>query len=157
MDTADAPRDPVCLPLPALTLLLGTLLELQSGKDLGKVGTVALTLAACGATSGVFLDGIHSRVGLLVYDSLPVQLSGLSTSLWVPPLLAIYYLAAGGLFLWSDAQLERGGDAATVHAVRHANLPHLAMTFGCAAGAEAAAAAAAEAGLMALPVQVSHS
>ncbi|KXZ44974.1 hypothetical protein GPECTOR_60g752 [Gonium pectorale] len=55
------------------------------------------TLANSGATTGTLLDGIHSRVGLQVYDVAPLVLGGLRTSLLVPPLLAAFYMVLGSL------------------------------------------------------------
>ena len=46
------------------------------------------TLGLTGASIGTYLDGIHSRVHVLVYDKLALIHGGLHTSAVVPPLLA---------------------------------------------------------------------
>ncbi|GLC33771.1 hypothetical protein PLESTB_000113700 [Pleodorina starrii] len=55
------------------------------------------TLANSGALTGTLLDGIHSRMRLQVYDTAPIVLGGLKTSLAVPPLLALFYVVLGSL------------------------------------------------------------
>jgi hypothetical protein len=50
--------------------------------------TLAATLGLTGASIGTYLDGIHSRVGVLVYDKAPIIHGSLHTSAFVPPLLA---------------------------------------------------------------------
>lgn len=59
-------------------------------------------LALAGATLGPILDGIHSSVGLQVYDLLPVDLGPLHSSALVPLLLAAFYVVLASL----DAALE---------------------------------------------------
>jgi hypothetical protein len=79
--------------------------------------------------AGTFLDGIHSKVQLLVYDMLPVDLAQLHTSALVPPLLASFYVVLGGLVLWSDYRL--GSDDSTQQAMRRGNsLLYLVASFG---------------------------
>jgi len=82
-----------------------------------------------GATFGTLLDGIHSRVGLLIYDSAPLQLEGLSTSAWVPPLLAAFYFVMGGLVIYFDSRMV-GYDPTTRAALREINLPKMVVSFG---------------------------
>lgn len=60
------------------------------------------SLAVAGAVFGTALDGIHSRVGLQVYDVAPLQLGPLTTSLLVPPLLLAFYVVLGLLACISD-------------------------------------------------------
>lgn len=67
-------------------------------------------LFTCGAVGGTLLDGVHSRVGLQVYDVLPLTLLGgtLRTSLLVPPLLGAFYAVLGTLFALSDNYAQSG-------------------------------------------------
>lgn len=60
------------------------------------------TLGVTGAIAGPLLDGIHSRVHLQVYDSLPVDIVALDlhTSVFVPPLLAVFYMVLGVSILY---------------------------------------------------------
>eukprot|EP00887_Chlorella_sp_A99_P006284 scaffold3.g6284.t1 len=95
----------------------------------GTLGVLALT----GATTGTFLDGIHSRVGLLVYDVMPLQLGSLHTSACVPPLLALFYVVLGGLCCWTDTRMGLAGDGATHAALRRSSLSMMALSFGALA------------------------
>jgi heat shock protein 5 len=72
---------------------------------------VAVALLA-GATLGPALDGIHSSVGLQVYDLLPLGLfnGALQTSALVPPLLAAFY-ATLTLLDGAAERLEDGDDS----------------------------------------------
>ncbi|GAB4822096.1 hypothetical protein N2152v2_009142 [Parachlorella kessleri] len=98
----------------------------------GKLGQVLGVLAVTGASAGTFLDGIHSKVQLLVYDLLPMDMLQLHTSMLVPPLLATFYVVLGGLVLWSDYRLA--GDASTRQAVKRSNsLLFLVASFGALA------------------------
>jgi len=60
---------------------------------------------AAGAILGPLLDGIHSSVGLQIYDLYPVDIldNHLHTSLLVPPLLASFYVVLSSL----DAAAEQ--------------------------------------------------
>lgn len=79
--------------------------------------------------AGTFLDGIHSKVSLLEYDKLPLDLGSLHTSAFVPPLLAAFYVVLGGLVLFSDVKL--GSDQATLYAMRRgSSLLFLVASFG---------------------------
>lgn len=98
----------------------------------GKLSAVLLTLALSGATTGTLLDGIHSRVGLLIYDSAPLQIGGLSTSAWVPPLLAAFYFVMGGLVIFFDSRMV-AYDPTTRGALRGANLAKMVVSFGALA------------------------
>ncbi|PSC68359.1 luminal binding Bip2 [Micractinium conductrix] len=79
------------------------------------------------------MDGIHSSVGVLVYDKLPLVHGGLHTSAFVPPLLAAFYLALGGLYLAADGWFLEGSDAATESAFRRCNLGTMCLSFGAVA------------------------
>ncbi len=78
--------------------------------------------------AGPFLDGIHSRVGVLIYDLMPLQLGGLQTSMLVPPLLASFYVVLGGLFLLLDS--ASADDTATAQAMQGSSLMKMALSFG---------------------------
>lgn len=54
----------------------------------GELFSIVTTLGLTGASVGTYLDGIHSRVQVLVYDKLSLIHGGLHTSAIVPPLLA---------------------------------------------------------------------
>jgi endoplasmic reticulum chaperone BiP len=95
-----------------------------------KLTSVLTALALTGATTGTLLDGIHSRVQVLIYDSMPLQIGGLQTSMWVPILLAGFYAVVGGLVLWTDYRLASGGDGPTLASLRWASLSKTAISFG---------------------------
>lgn len=95
-----------------------------------KLGGVLTSLALTGATTGTLLDGIHTRVQLLTYDSMPIVVGGLHTSVWIPPLLATFYVALGGLVLFLDYRMAAMGDRTTHHAMRHAKLSRMALSVG---------------------------
>lgn len=98
----------------------------------GKLSSVLLTLALSGGTTGTFLDGIHSRAQVLIYDSAPIQMGGLMTSLWVPPLLAAFYFVLGGTVIFADSRLAPV-DKTTRRAMQHASLSKMALSFGALA------------------------
>jgi heat shock protein 5 len=60
-------------------------------------------MAVCGAVMGTLFDGIHSRVGLQIYDLAPLTVGPLQTSALVPPLLAVWYAVTAALVLAGDA------------------------------------------------------
>lgn len=62
--------------------------EVPSDVTPGELFSIVTTLGLTGASVGTYLDGIHSRVHVLVYDKLPLIHGGLHTSAIVPPLLA---------------------------------------------------------------------
>lgn len=99
-------------------------------KAINPVPTLSL-LAFIGATTGTFLDTIHTRVGLLQYDQLPVDLgNGVVTSMVVPILLAVFYMVVGGLVLASDDLMMYMEDSTTKQAIKNANLSRMALSFG---------------------------
>jgi heat shock protein 5 len=63
-----------------------------------------------GATLGPLLDGIHSSVGLQIYDLWPADLGPLHTSAAVPALLSAFYLT---LTLLDDAAERLSGNDST--------------------------------------------
>lgn len=98
-----------------------------------KFWPMLISLGATGATTGPFLDGIHSRVGLIVYDKMPITLGQLHTSLWMPPLLMAFYVVLGSMFCFLDYRMAMMGDTATREALQHSSLTQLALSFGWAA------------------------
>lgn len=97
-----------------------------------RLGQVLGLLGITGATAGTLLDGIHSKVQLLIYDKMSVVIGNLPTSLYVPPLLASFYVVLGGLVLWADYRLS--GDVNTQQALRRSDSLFLMVTsFGALA------------------------
>ncbi|GLI59784.1 hypothetical protein VaNZ11_001747 [Volvox africanus] len=86
------------------------------------------TLANSGAITGTLLDGIHSRMGLQVYDTAPIVLGGLKTSLVVPPLLAAFYIVLGSLHPIMD-NLNPSQATSAIRS-RCLNLGFVALAFG---------------------------
>lgn len=84
---------------------------------------MALALFGLGFLLGPPLDAIHSRVQLQVYDNGAINLFGLPTSIWVPPLLGVFYSLAGMLQLLLDKKLARKGNIPTT------TLPKVAASF----------------------------
>ncbi|KAL4854971.1 hypothetical protein ACK3TF_004437 [Chlorella vulgaris] len=95
--------------------------------------SIAATLGLTGASIGTFMDGIHSRAQVLIYDTLPLTHGGLHTSAVVPPLLAAFYLALGGLYYKGDDWMLGAGDQATQSAYRRCNLGTMCLSFGSVA------------------------
>eukprot|EP00878_Enallax_costatus_P008452 GHUV01008834.1.p1 GENE.GHUV01008834.1~~GHUV01008834.1.p1 ORF type:complete len:285 (+),score=38.33 GHUV01008834.1:1414-2268(+) len=88
------------------------------------------SLFAYGAVSGTLLDGIHSRVGLQVYDVAPVTTGPLVTSLIVPPLLGVFYVVLGLLTCLAD-NLATGPDtSAAQQRSGPAQYPYVALCYG---------------------------
>lgn len=96
-----------------------------------ELASIYFTLGLTGASIGTYMDGIHSRAAVLVYDKLPLVHGGLHTSACVPPLLAAFYLALGGLTLRADQWALERGDAATQGAYRRCTLGTMCLSFGC--------------------------
>lgn len=80
-----------------------------------KWSELALWLFLAGFTLGAPLDGLHSLVGLQIYDgpgaiTIGTPVDGLLTSLWVPPLLGAMYVVVGALQLLLDDRFPSAKD-----------------------------------------------